>query len=142
MFLVIHKAVNFVVLTKIVVFLTKKHLRIWKEINYSSSSFIFFKHKPIFLLDLSPLQRLLKHQEKDPKMEICKSNKDLTTDETLFQRIDSNSSKTLQEGKPFSSQTKASLFRTQFLRITITIKLIKRRMNKRNFGSSIPINLF
>ena len=48
---------------------------------------------------------------------------------------------TLQEGKPFSNHTKASLFNTQFLKTTITIKLIKRRMNKRSFGSSIPMNL-
>ena len=65
----------------------------------------------------------------------------LKPDEAIFRKIESNASITLQEGKPFNNHTKASLFNTQFLKTTITIKLIKRSMNKRSFGSSIPINL-
>ncbi|WP_158466731.1 hypothetical protein [Prochlorococcus marinus] len=65
----------------------------------------------------------------------------LKPDEAIFRKIESNASITHQEGKPFSNHTKASLFNTQFLKTTITIKLIKRTMNKRSFGSSFPINL-
>ena len=65
----------------------------------------------------------------------------LKTDEAIFRKIESYASITLQEGKPFSNHKKASLFNTQFLKTTITIKLIKRRMRKRSFGSSILINL-
>ena len=72
---------------------------------------------------------------------IVKEINDLNPDEALFWKIESNASITLQEGKPFSNQTKASLFNTQFLKTTITIKFIKRSMNKRSFGFSIPINL-
>ena len=72
---------------------------------------------------------------------IVKVIKGLKPDEAIFRKIESNASITLQEGKPFSTHTKASLFKTQFRKTTITIKLIKRSMNKRNFGSSIPINL-
>ena len=50
----------------------------------------------------------------------------LKQDEAIFRKIESNASVTLQEGKPFSSHRKASLFNTQFLKTTITIKLIKR----------------
>ena len=34
--------------------------------------------------------------------------------EAIFRKIESNASITLQEGKPFSNHTKASLFNTQF----------------------------
>ena len=73
---------------------------------------------------------------------IFKVNNDLTADEALFCKIKSNIPIKHQEGKPFSNQTKASLLNTQVLKTTITIKLIKRKMNKRSFRSSIPINLF
>ncbi len=66
---------------------------------------------------------------------------DLIPDEALFWKIESNALTTSQEGKPFNNHTKASLFSTQFLKTTITIKLIQKRMNKRNFVSFIPINL-
>ena len=72
---------------------------------------------------------------------IVKVINDLKPNKAIFLKIKSNASITLQEGKPYSNQTKASLFNTQFLKTTITIKLIKRSMNKRSFGSSIPINL-
>ena len=41
----------------------------------------------------------------------------LKPDEAIFRRIESNASITLQEGKPFSNHTKASLFNTQFLKL-------------------------
>ena len=72
---------------------------------------------------------------------IVKVINDLNPEKAIFRKIESIVSLTLQEGKPFSNHTKASLFNTQFLKTTITIKLIKRSMNKRSFGSSIPINL-
>ena len=65
----------------------------------------------------------------------------LKPNEAIFRKIESNASITLQEGKPFSNHTKASLFNTQFLKTTITIKFIKKRINKRNFRSSIPMNI-
>ena len=77
-----------------------------------------------------------------PKIaKIIKVINDLTADEALFKKIESYAPIKLQEGKPFSNHTKYLLFNTQFLKTTIPIKLIKRRMNKRSFGSSFPINL-
>ena len=73
---------------------------------------------------------------------IIKVINDLNQDEEIFWKIESNAFITFQEGKPFSNHTKASLFNTQFLKTTITNKLIKRSMKKRSFGSSIPINIF
>ena len=40
MFLVIHKTVNYVVLTEIVAFLTKKYTQIRKKVNYLYSSYL------------------------------------------------------------------------------------------------------
>ena len=57
---------------------------------------------------------------------IVKVINDLNPEKEIFWKIESNASLTLQEGKPFSNHTKASLFNTQFLKTTITIKLIKR----------------
>ena len=74
-------------------------------------------------------------------VKIVKVIKGLKPDEAIFRKIESNASITLQEGKPFSNHIKALLFNTQFLQTTITIKLIKRRMNKRSFGSSIPMSI-
>ena len=52
---------------------------------------------------------------------IVKVNNGLKPDEAIFGKIESNASITLQEGKPLSNHTKASLFNTQFLKTTIRI---------------------
>ena len=54
----------------------------------------------------------------------------LKPDEAIFRKIESNASITLQEGKPYSKHTKASLFNTQFLKNIITVKLIKSSWTK------------
>ena len=72
---------------------------------------------------------------------IVKVINDLNPEKAIFWKIESNASLTPQEGKPLSNHTKASLFNTQFLKTTITIKLNKGSKKKRSFGSSIPINL-
>ena len=41
----------------------------------------------------------------------------LKPDEAIFRKIESNASITLQEGKPLSNHTNASLFNTQFLKL-------------------------
>ena len=58
--------------------------------------------------------------------EIVKVTNDLNPDKAIFWKIESNASITLQEGNPFSNHTKASLFRTQFLKTNIIIRLIKK----------------
>ena len=70
--------------------------------------------------------------------EIVKVISDLKPNEAISWKIESNASITLQEGKPFSNHTKASLFNTQFRKTTITIKLIKRNMKKEILDPLFP----
>ena len=64
---------------------------------------------------------------------------DVTPDESLFWKIEPNLSITLQEGKPYINHIKASLFNNQFLKTSMTIKLIKRRMKKEVLNPLYPL---
>ena len=61
---------------------------------------------------------------------IVKVKNNLNSEEPLFWEIESNASITLQEGKPLSNQTNASLFNTQFLKTTITTNFSKEEWTK------------
>jgi len=82
MFLVIHKTVNFVVLSEIVAFLTKKNSKTQSKSFYLASSFFNLK-QPSSLPLL--LQKLLKHEKKDPEVaKIVNIIINLSPDEALF----------------------------------------------------------
>ena len=66
----------------------------------------------------------------------------LKPDAGISRKIESNTSLTLKEGKPFSNQINDWLCGTLFQQTNITNKLIKRRTNKLSLGASTSILKF
>ena len=97
----------------------------------------------LFIFSIKPSQLpFLIHLLKtvDPKrVKITKEIRVITPETELLWNTGSNTSISIQDGKPFNNHTKDSLLRTQYLKANITIRLITRKKNKRIFGSSIPM---